>query len=92
MVVFPDIMLFTKYDIRWLVGSWGLIYKCSLFYYQFVLGDSIKVTFVIKGGGSECFGGIRYQVVTFAYDVKGIEKFIVDSYIGATRAGTIHPS
>lgn len=61
------------------------------FTYKFVPGDSLQVTFVPKGGGSECFGGTRYQVMAFADGIVGIEKFIVDSYIAACRAGAICP-
>ena len=61
------------------------------FTYQFVPGDGIEVTYVAKGGGSECFGGTRHRVVAFADGVKGIEKFVVDSFIAASRAGAICP-
>ena len=61
------------------------------FDYRFVPGDTIQITFVAKGGGSECFGGTRYRMIAFADGVKGIEKFVVDSYIDATRAGAICP-
>ena len=61
------------------------------FTYKLVPGDSIQVTFVAKGGGSECFGGTRYQVVAFADGVLGIEKFIVDSFIEGARGGKICP-
>ena len=61
------------------------------FTYQFVPGDSIEVTYVAKGGGSECFGGTRHRVVAFADGIKGIEKFVVDSFIAASRAGAICP-
>jgi len=61
------------------------------FTYKFVPGDSIQVTYVAKGGGSECFGGTRYRVVAFADGLLGIEKFIIDCYIAASRAGAICP-
>ena len=56
------------------------------FTYQFVPGDSLEVTYVAKGGGSECFGGTRHRVVAFADGVKGIEKFVIDSFVEATRS------
>jgi len=61
------------------------------FHYKFVPGDSIQLTYVAKGGGSECFGGTRTRMIAFADGIKGIEKFIIDSYIAATRAGAICP-
>jgi len=61
------------------------------FTYKFVPGDSVQVTYVAKGGGSECFGGTRYRVVAFADGLKGIEKSIIEWYIAATRAGAICP-
>jgi len=61
------------------------------FTYKFVPGDTIQVTYVAKGGGSECFGGTRYQVLAFADGLQGIEKFIIDCYIAAARAGAICP-
>jgi L(+)-tartrate dehydratase alpha subunit len=61
------------------------------FTYKFTTGDSIEVTYVAKGGGSECFGGTRYQVMAFADGLPAIEKFIIDSYIDAARAGAICP-
>jgi len=61
------------------------------FTYQFVPGDSLEVTYVAKGGGSECFGGTRHRVVAFADGIKGIEKFVVDSFVEATRSGGICP-
>ena len=61
------------------------------FTYQFVPGDSIEVTYVAKGGGSECFGGTRHRVVAFADGVKGIEKFVIDCFAAASRAGAICP-
>ncbi|MBA7573043.1 L(+)-tartrate dehydratase subunit alpha [subsurface metagenome] len=61
------------------------------FDYKFVPGNSIEITYVAKGGGSECFGGTRFRMIAFADGIKGIEKFIVDSYIAATRAGAICP-
>ncbi len=61
------------------------------FTYQFVPGDSLEVTYVAKGGGSECFGGTRHRVVAFADGIKGIEKFVIDSFVEATRSGGICP-
>jgi len=61
------------------------------FTYQFVPGDALQITFVAKGGGSECFGGTRYRVVAFADGLVGIEKSIIDRYIAASRAGAICP-
>lgn len=61
------------------------------FTYQFVPGDSFEVTYVAKGGGSECFGGTRHRVVAFADGIKGIEKFVIDSFVEATRSGGICP-
>ena len=61
------------------------------FTYQFVPGDVLEVTYVAKGGGSECFGGTRHRVVAFADGIKGIEKFVIDSFVEATRSGGICP-
>ena len=61
------------------------------FTYKFVPGDSVQVTYVAKGGGSECFGGTRYRMMAFADGLVGIEKFIIDCYIAASRAGAICP-
>ena len=61
------------------------------FAYQFVPGDALEVTYVAKGGGSECFGGTRHRVVAFADGIKGIEKFVIDSFVEATRSGGICP-
>ena len=61
------------------------------FTYKFVPGDSIQITYVAKGGGSECFGGTRYRVLAFADDITGIKKSIIDWYIAAARAGAICP-
>lgn len=61
------------------------------FTYKFVSGDTIKITFVPKGGGSECFGGTRYQVIAFADGMRAIKKFIIDAYAAASRAGAICP-
>ena len=61
------------------------------FTYQYVPGDSLEVTYVAKGGGSECFGGTRHRVVAFADGIKGIEKFLIDSFVEATRSGGICP-
>lgn len=61
------------------------------FTYQFVPGGDLEVTYVAKGGGSECFGGTRHRVVAFADGIKGIEKFVIDSFVEATRSGGICP-
>lgn len=61
------------------------------FTYKFVPGSDIEITYVAKGGGSECFGGTRHKVVAFADGVDGIKKFIVDCFIASTRAGAICP-
>lgn len=61
------------------------------FTYKFVPGGDIEITYVAKGGGSECFGGTRYRMIAFADGVAGIKKFVLDSYIDATRAGAICP-
>lgn len=61
------------------------------FTYQFVPGEDLEVTYVAKGGGSECFGGTRHRVVAFADGIKGIVKFVIDSFVEATRSGGICP-
>ena len=61
------------------------------FTYQFVPGEDFQVTYVAKGGGSECFGGTRHRMIAFADGVAGIEKFIIDAYVASTRAGAICP-
>ena len=61
------------------------------FTYQFVPGDFFQITYVAKGGGSECFGGTRYRVVAFADGLAGIQKTVIDWYIAASRAGAICP-
>ena len=61
------------------------------FTYRFVKGTDFEVTYVAKGGGSECFGGTRHRVVAFADGVKGIEKFVIDAFVDATRSGGICP-
>jgi len=61
------------------------------FTYQFVPGSNIEITYVAKGGGSECFGGTRHRVLAFADGVTGIEKHIIDCYIASTRAGAVCP-
>lgn len=61
------------------------------FTYKFVEGDSIEMSYVAKGGGSECFGGTRHKIVAFADGVKGIEKFILDCFVASTRAGAVCP-
>jgi tartrate/fumarate subfamily iron-sulfur-dependent hydro-lyase alpha chain len=76
----------TGYDPGNNIGS-----NIPSFTYQFVTGDSIEVTYVAKGGGSECFGGTRHRVVAFVDGIKGIEKFVIDSFVEATRSGGICP-
>lgn len=61
------------------------------FTYQFVPGDDIEITYVAKGGGSECFGGTRHRVLAFADGIVGIEKHIIDCYIASARAGAVCP-
>ena len=61
------------------------------FTYQFVPGKDIEITYVAKGGGSECFGGTRHRVVAFADGIQGIEKQVLDAYIASTRAGAVCP-
>lgn len=58
---------------------------------RFVPGTALQVTYVAKGGGSEVFGGTRSHMVAFADGTAGIKKFIIDSFIDATRAGAICP-
>lgn len=61
------------------------------FTYKFVPGENIEITYVAKGGGSECFGGTRHKVVAFADGINGIEKFVVDAFVASSRAGAICP-
>ena len=61
------------------------------FTYQFVDGDSIEMSYAAKGGGSECFGGTRHRIVAFADGIKGIEKFVLDSFVASARAGAVCP-
>lgn len=61
------------------------------FTYKFVDGDSIEISYAAKGGGSECFGGTRHRIVAFADGVKGIKKFVVDSFVASARAGAVCP-
>lgn len=61
------------------------------FTYKFVEGDEIEITYVAKGGGSECFGGTRHRVIAFADGIEGIEKFIIDSFVRSARAGAVCP-
>jgi len=61
------------------------------FTYKFVPGKDIEITYVAKGGGSECFGGTRHRVVAFADGVEGIKKFVVDSFTASARAGAVCP-
>ncbi len=61
------------------------------FTYQFVEGDSIEISYAAKGGGSECFGGTRHRIVAFADGIKGIEKFVLESFVASARAGAVCP-
>lgn len=61
------------------------------FTYKFVDGKDLEVTYVAKGGGSECFGGTRHRVVAFADGVEGIKKHVVDCFVASTRVGAICP-
>ena len=61
------------------------------FTYQFVDGDSIEISYAAKGGGSECFGGTRHRIVAFADGIKGIEKFVLASFVASARAGAVCP-
>lgn len=61
------------------------------FTYKFVDGDAIEISYAAKGGGSECFGGTRHRIVAFADGIKGIEKFVIDSFVASARAGAVCP-
>ena len=61
------------------------------FTYQFVEGDAIEMSYAAKGGGSECFGGTRHRIVAFADGIKGIEKFVIESFVASARAGAVCP-
>lgn len=61
------------------------------FTYRFVDGDAIEISYAAKGGGSECFGGTRHRIVAFADGIKGIEKFVIDSFVASARAGAVCP-
>lgn len=61
------------------------------FTYQFVEGNAIEVSYAAKGGGSECFGGTRHRMIAFADGIKGIEKFIIESFVASARAGAVCP-
>ena len=61
------------------------------FTYQFVDDDFIEMSYAAKGGGSECFGGTRHRIVAFADGIKGIEKFVIDSFVASARAGAVCP-
>ena len=61
------------------------------FTYKFVDGDSIEMSYAAKGGGSECFGGTRHRIVAFADGIKGIEKFVIESFVASARAGAVCP-
>lgn len=76
----------TGYDTGTNVGE-----NVPHFTYKLVPGADIEITYVSKGGGSECFGGTRYMVMGFADGVEGVEKFVIESYIDGCRAGKICP-
>ena len=61
------------------------------FTYQFTDGDFIEISYAAKGGGSECFGGTRHRIIAFADGIKGIEKFVIDSFTASARAGAVCP-
>jgi tartrate/fumarate subfamily iron-sulfur-dependent hydro-lyase alpha chain len=61
------------------------------FTYKFIPGTDFEVTFCAKGGGSECFGGTRQQVIAYADGVKAIEKCIIDWYVDGTKQGAVCP-
>ena len=61
------------------------------FTYTFVEGEGIEISYAAKGGGSECFGGTRHRIVAFADGIKGIEKFVIDSFVASARAGAVCP-
>ncbi|NQT59275.1 MAG: fumarate hydratase [Bacteroidetes bacterium] len=61
------------------------------FTYKFVPGNSVQITYVAKGGGSEVFGGTQSRMVAFADGTTGIKKFIIDAFTAATYAGAICP-
>jgi len=61
------------------------------FTYKFFPGESLEITFVPKGGGSELFGGTRYRVLAPSDIPAGIKKFVIDAYIQAASAGKICP-
>lgn len=61
------------------------------FTYKFVPGDDFTVAYSAKGGGSECFGGTRHQVIAYADGIKAIEKTIIDWYIDGTKTGAVCP-
>lgn len=61
------------------------------FTYQFTDGDFIEISYAAKGGGSECSGGTRHRIVAFADGIKGIEKFVIESFVASARAGAVCP-
>ena len=61
------------------------------FTYRFVPGSDVAVTYVVKGGGSEVFGGTQSHMVAFADGLPGIKKFVIDAFAAATYAGAICP-
>jgi len=61
------------------------------FTYKYVPGKDFEVTFCAKGGGSECFGGTRHQVIAYADGVKAIYKCIIDWYVAGTKQGAVCP-
>ena len=58
---------------------------------KIIPGQDLIITYCAKGGGSECFGGTRQQVVAFADGVKAYEKCIIDWYVEATWQGATCP-
>ena len=59
--------------------------------YRFVKGKDMEISYVAKGGGSECFGGTRHRMVAFADGLAGIKKCVLENFIAAARAGAICP-
>lgn len=58
---------------------------------KFAPGADLEITYCAKGGGSECFGGTRQQVIAFADGIKAFEKCIIDWYAEATWQGATCP-
>ncbi len=61
------------------------------FTYRVAPGADLEITFVAKGGGSECFGGTRHRVIAFADGLAGIQAFLLEAYAASARAGAICP-